>query len=136
MNYSYIIQPTYCEETLRNFDPIKNYFLFSSLYAKINRPILVPIKYLQFLEGGATKCMFGDTFNLLYRDWLTDMWDNREPSAEETEVIHNLFALQPRFNVDLFPFALAACPERNQEFLEFFRDPDNRTSDFECQYRA
>ena len=47
MNYSYIIRPNYCECTLRNFDPIKNYFIFSPLYAKINRPILVPIKYLQ-----------------------------------------------------------------------------------------
>ena len=43
MNYSYIIQPNFCEGTLRNFDPTKNYFLFSPLYAKTNRPILVPI---------------------------------------------------------------------------------------------
>ena len=54
VNYSYITQPIYCEGTLRNFDPVKNYFLFSPLYAKTNRPILVSIEYLQFVEGGAT----------------------------------------------------------------------------------
>ena len=68
MNYSYIIQPNYCEGTLRYFDPIMNYFRFSPLYAKTNHPILVPIEYLQCVEGGATKCMHCHTFNLLYRD--------------------------------------------------------------------
>ena len=70
MNYSYIIQPNYCEGTLRNFDPIKNYFIFSPFYTKTNRPILVPIEYLQCVEGGATKCTYGHTFNLFYRDWM------------------------------------------------------------------
>ena len=68
MNYIYIIQPNYCEGSLRNFDPIKNFFLFSPLYAKTNRPILVPIEYLQCVEGGAMMCAYGHTFNLLYRD--------------------------------------------------------------------
>ena len=67
-NYSYMIHPTYCEGTLRNFDPIKNYFLFSPLYAKTNCPIIVPIEYLKCVGAGATKCMYGHTFNLLYRD--------------------------------------------------------------------
>ena len=31
MNYSYIVQLNYCEGTLRNLDPRKNYFLFSPL---------------------------------------------------------------------------------------------------------
>ena len=70
INYSYIIQPSYCEGTLRNFDPIKNYFLFSPLYAKTNLPILVPIAYLQCVEERATKCIHGHIFNLLYRDWM------------------------------------------------------------------
>ena len=68
MNYSYVIQPNYCEGTLRNFGSIRNYFILSSLSAKTNRPILVPIKYLQCVEGGTTKCTHGHTFNLLYRD--------------------------------------------------------------------
>ena len=45
INYSYIIQSNYCERTLRNFDHIKNYFLFSLLYAKKSphpRPNRVP----------------------------------------------------------------------------------------------
>ena len=79
MYYSYIIQANYCESTLRKFDPIKNYFIFSPLYAKKNRPILVPIKYLQCVEGGATKCTYGHTFNLLYRDWMAYKLDNRQP---------------------------------------------------------
>ena len=65
MNYSYAIQPQYCEGTLCNFDPFKTYFMFSPLYAKTDRPILVPIEYLQCVEGGATMCTYGHTFNLL-----------------------------------------------------------------------
>ena len=34
------------------------------------------------------------------------------------------------------PRALAACLELDQEFLEFFRDPDNRAPDFEFEYRT
>ena len=85
MNYSYIIQTNFCEGTLRNFDPLKNYFLFSTLYAKTNRPILVQIEYLQCVERGATKFMHGHTFNLSYSDWMADKLENRQPSQEETQ---------------------------------------------------
>ena len=107
MNYSYIIQPNYCKGTLCNFDPIKNYFLFSPLYAKINCALFVPIEYLQCVEGGATKCMYGNTFNLLSRDWITDKLDNREPSAEETQILNHLLAL-PSSTLQLRP--LPSCP--------------------------
>ena len=76
MNYRYIIKPNFCEGALSDFDPIKNYFIFSPLYAKTNRPILVPIEYLQCVEGGATKCTCGHTFNLLYKDWMVDKLEN------------------------------------------------------------
>ena len=74
INYSYIINinPICCEETLRNFDPIKNYFLFIPHQARTHRPILVPFEYLQCVEGGSTKCMYGHNFNLFYRDWNSD----------------------------------------------------------------
>ena len=113
MNYSYIIQPIYCEGTLRNFDPIENYFIFSLLYAETNRPILFSIEHLQCVEGGATKCMRGQTFNLLYRDWMADQLDNREPSQEENQIFNHRFALLPHFNVDMYPHALAACLARD-----------------------
>ena len=89
-NYSYVIQPNCCEGTLRKFDPIKNYFIFSPLYAKTNRPILVTIEYLQCVEGGATKYTRGHTFNLLYRDWMVDKLDNRQQSQEETQIFNHL----------------------------------------------
>ena len=133
MNYSYIIQSNYCEGTLRNFDPIKNYFIFSPLYAKTNRHILVSIKYLQSVEQGATKSTYGHTFNLLYRDWMADKLDNRQTSQEELQIFNHLLALQPHCNADLYPRALAACLTRDPEFLAFFRDPDNRAPHFELR---
>ena len=136
MNYSYIIQPNYCEGTLRNFDPIKNYFIFSPLYATTKCPILVPIRYLQCVEGGATKFAYGHTSNLLYRGWMVDTLDNQQPSQEETQIFNHLLALQPHCNVDLYPCALAACLARDPEFLAFFHDPDNRAPDFEFEYRT
>ena len=105
MSYSYIIQPNYCEGTLRNFDHIKKCFMFLLLYAETNRPILFSIEHLQCVEGGATKCMRGQTFNLLYRDWMADKLDNREPSQEETRIFNHLLALQPHCSRPMPP-----CP--------------------------
>ena len=136
MNYSHIIQSNYCEGTLRNFDPIKNYSIFSPLYAKTNRPILVPIGYLQCVEGGATKCTYGHTFNLLYRDWMADKFENRQPSQKELQIFNHLLELQPHCNADLYARALAACLARDPEFLAFFRDPDIRAPDSEFEYRT
>ena len=112
MNYSYIIQPKFCEGTLRKFDQIKNYFIFSPLYAKTNHPILVPIEYLQCVEGGATKFAYGHIFNLLYRDWIVDKLNNREPSKEEQQIFKHLLALQPHCNVDLCPCCLSRTISR------------------------
>ena len=136
MNYSYIKQPTICEGALPNFDPIKNYIFFSTLYAKTNRPILVPIEYLLCVEGGAMKFAYGHTFNLLYRDWMVKKLDNREPSQEEQQIFNHLLALQPHYNVDLCPRALADCLARDLEILAFFRGPDNREPDFQFEYRT
>ena len=136
MNHSYIIQSNYCEGTLRNFDPIKNYFTFFPLYAKTNRPINVPIEYLQCVEGGATNCAYGHTFNLLYRDWIANKLDNRQPSQQETQIFSHLLALQSHCNADLYPRAFAACLARDAEFLAFFRDPNNRAPEFEFEYRT
>ena len=125
MNYSYIIQPNYCEGTLRNFDPFKDFFIFSPLFAKTNLSILVPLEYLQCVEGGTTKCIHGHTFKLLYRVWMVHKLDNRQKSQEETQIFIHLLALQPHCNADLYPRAIAACLARDTEFLAFFRDPDN-----------
>ena len=92
MNYSYIKQPNYREGTLRNFDPIKIVFLSSPLYTKTNRPILVPIENLHCVEGGNTKRTYGHFFNLLYRDWMADKLENRQPSQEEQQIFNHLLA--------------------------------------------
>ena len=135
MNYIYIIQATYCEGTLRNFDPIKIYFLLLPLYAKTNRPLLVPIKYLKCVEGAVTKCMYVHSFNLLYRDWMTNKLDTQEPSAEETKTqpYSRAATIMQRQS---FPCALAACLARDREFLEFFRDPDIWPPGFEFKHRT
>ena len=119
MNYSYIINPTYCEGTLRNFDPIKSYFLFFPLYAKTHRPILVTIEYLQCVERGAKKCMYGHTFNLLNRDWMADKLVNREPTPEETQILNHLFALQPHCNTDLYPVHFLPISQKTRNFRDF-----------------
>ena len=103
MNYSYVIHPNFCEGTLRNFDPTKNYLIFSPFYAQTNPPIRVPIEYLRCVEGGATKCTHGHTFNLLYRDRIADHLDNRETSQEETQILKHLLAMQPHCNLNLAP---------------------------------
>ena len=97
-----------------------NLFYIPPLYAKTNRPIIVPIEYLRCVEVGATKCTHGHTFNLLYRDSIADKLDNYEPSQEETQILNHLLAFHPHCNFDLYPCAIAACLARDQEFLAFF----------------
>ena len=70
-NYSYIINPTYCEDTLRNFNLIKNSFLFSPLYARTNRPILVLVEDLQSVEGRKQSVCMG---TLLTASTGTECW--------------------------------------------------------------
>ena len=108
MNYSYTIHADFCEGTLRNFDPIKNFYIFSPLYSKTNRPILVPIEYLRCVEGGATKVTHGHSFNLLYRDWMNDKLNSHQHSPEETQILNHFLAMQPHCNADLYPRVLAA----------------------------
>ena len=135
LNYSYTIHSDFCEVTLRNFDPIKNYYIFSPMYSKTNRPILVPIMYLRCVEGGATKVTHGHSFNLLYRDWMCDKLQHHKPSDEESQILKHLLAMQPHCHSDLFPRVLAALFAQDQGFLHFFRDPDNDGPDFEFEYR-
>ena len=75
--------------------------------------------------------MYGNTFNLFYKDWITDKLDKRESSAEETQILNHILVFQPHCNVDLFPCAVAACLAHDQEVLVFSRDPDNWARDFE-----
>ena len=72
-------------------------------------------------EGGATKCLYGHTFSLLYRDWMADKLDNRDPSTEETQVLKHLLALQPHCNVDFFHRALAAGLARDKKVPRIFQ---------------
>ena len=64
---------------------------------------------------------------------MVDKLANREPTPEETQI---LVAVQPHCNVDLYPWALAACLAGEKDFLKFFRDPDNRATDFELEFQT
>ena len=134
-NNSYIINPGFCEGTLRNLVPIKSDLLFIPFYARLHLPTPVPIDYLQFVEGGATNFMNEQTFNVLYSDWIADKLANREPSAKEQQILSQVLAKHPTCNADLYPRALAACLTWDKEYLEFFRHPDNRIPDYNFRLR-
>ena len=89
-------------------------------------PDTFPIEYIQCLERGATECMRGPTFNLLYLDSIVDNLANSEPTPEELNLRPYSGDEAPLQNW-LVPPAFAACHARDKEFLEFFRDPNNRT---------
>ena len=109
-------------------------FLLFAPYAKTHRPILVPHEYPPCVDGIAAKCIYGHTFNLLYRDWMVDKLANREPTPEETQILNQFLALQTHCNADLYPRELAACLAEDKDFLEFLRDPDNQAPDLEFEF--
>ena len=47
--YAYTIKPQYMKGTLRNFDPIKNYYIFQPM-DNTERPLVIPIEALEPTE--------------------------------------------------------------------------------------
>ena len=50
MKFAYIIKNKYMKSTLRNFDPVKNYYIFQPVEYP-ERPLLVPIETLEPAEN-------------------------------------------------------------------------------------
>ena len=122
LNYSYIYDPSYCEVTFRNFNSIKNYFLFIPLFTRTHRPIVFPIEYFPPLRLRRCHEVFVRIANKLA---------NQEPSAEEQQEENRLSAMHLNCNADMYPWALTACLKKDR----FCWCPHNRAPDFELEFR-
>ena len=62
MNYGYKLKWDYITGTLRNFDPIKNYYIFQPTEA-LERPLIAPLEALQPSEQSHTYHLGGTVTN-------------------------------------------------------------------------
>ena len=115
INYSYKIQPKYCEGTLRNFDPIKKLL-----------PVLATLCKVQ----PSNSCSDRESSVCRGRSHEVHVWQHfRSP-------LEGLDNGQVGKSGTVSRGDTAACLARDQEFLELFRDLDNRAPDFVFEYRT
>ena len=90
LNYSYRIKWSYTIGTLRNFDPIKNYYVFQSK-DEPERPLMVPLEALEPCEEYHVYHLTGSVTNKAITNRLTFNNERKIPQTE-TEICNALQA--------------------------------------------
>ena len=82
LNYSYRIKWSYTIGTLRNFDPIKNYYVFQSK-DEPERPLMVPLEALEPCEEYRVYHLTGSVTNKAITNRLTFNNERKIPQTEK-----------------------------------------------------
>ena len=82
LNYSYRIKWSYTIGTLRNFDPIKNYYVFQSK-DEPERPLMVPLEALEPCEEYHVYHLTGSVTNKAITNRLTFNNERKVPQTEK-----------------------------------------------------
>ena len=90
LNYSYRIKWSYTIGTLRNFDPIKNYYVFQSK-DEPERPLMVPLEALEPCEEYHVYHLTGSVTNKAITNRLTFNNERKIPQTEK-EICNTLQA--------------------------------------------
>ena len=90
LNYSYRIKWSYTIGTLRNFDPIKNYYVFQSK-DEPERPLMVPLEALEPCEEYHVYHLTGSVTNKAITNRLTFNNERKIPQTEK-EICNSLQA--------------------------------------------
>ena len=128
LNDCYIIDPSYCEGTLRSADPIKNFFLFIPIFAWTHRPIFMSIEYLQCVEEDATKCVYLLTHHQPPHERL-DCGQASKSGAVSRGTTDPESLIGKATTVQCWSVSSGSrrLLRKGQKFIEPFRNPDNRS---------
>ena len=84
MKFAYIIKNKYMKGTMRNFDPVKNYYIFQPI-ENPERPLIVPIEVLEPAENYHTYHINGSVPAKPVKKFI-EYIGSRRPTDQEREI--------------------------------------------------
>ena len=126
LNYGYRLKWEYTIGTLRNFDPVKNYYIFQPKEVP-ERPLIVPIEALGPCEEYHTYHLEGSVTNraVLSRIQLNN---ERKTSDIEKEIRNSLKASITEVSLDEITDLVAYFLSKDDHFIKEYQQYRNRTN--------
>ena len=118
MKFENIIKNKYMKGTLRNFDPVKNYYIFQPI-ENPERPFIVPIEVLEPAENYHTYHINGSVPAKPVKKFI-EYIGSRRPTDQEMEIQKAVKATIPHIIPNLLHDALAYFLSQNKEFFKEF----------------
>ena len=106
--------------TLRNYDPIKNYYIFRPIEHP-DRPLIVPLEILEPCENYHLCHIHGSVPVKPFKKYV-DYLGSRFPTKEENEVIKAVRATISHIDHQLGINALACLLGQNEDFMNEFNE--------------
>ena len=126
LNYGYKIKWDYTNGTLRNFDPIKNYYTFKPKEAP-ERPLIVPIEAVEPCEEYHTHHLEGSVTNKAFSNRI--QFNNELKITEtEKEIRNTVKASITGIPIDEIANLLAHFLSKDDQFLKEYKHYRDRTN--------
>ena len=106
--------------TLRNFDPVKNYYIFQPI-ENPERPLIVPIEVLEPAENYHTYHINGSVPAKPVKKFI-EYIESRQPTDQEMEIQKAVKATIPHIIPNLLHDALAYFLSQNKECVKEFEE--------------
>ena len=120
MKFAYISNFKYMKGTLRNFDPVKNYFIFQPI-ENPERTFMIPIEALEPAENYHTYHIHGSVPAKPVKKFI-EYIGSRRPTDQEMEIQKAVKATVPHITPNLLHNALAYFLWQNKEFIKEFEE--------------
>ena len=126
LNYGYKLKWDYTIGTLRNFDPIKNYYIFQPKKAP-ERPLIVPIEALEPCEEYHTYHLEGSVTNKAFSNRI-QFNNERKITETEKEIRNTVKASLTGIPIDEITKLLAHFLSEDDQFLKEYKHYRDRTN--------
>ena len=126
MKYCYKLNWDYTIKTLRNFEPVKNYYIFQPNYAP-ERPLIVPLEARQPFEKYHTYHLEGTVTNRVIHNKV-EFHTERETTDFEKQIRKVVQASIAKISINNLTDMLADLPSKNEHFIKEYTHYKNRTN--------
>ena len=126
LTYGYRLKCEYTLGTLRNFDPIKNYYIFHPKEAS-ERPLIVPLEALEPCEEYHTYHLEGSVTNRAFLK-IIQFNNERKTTNMEKEIRNTVKALITEIPIDEITNLLAHFLSKDDQFLKEYKHYRDRTN--------
>ena len=126
LNYGYRLKWEYTIGTLRNFDPVKNYYIFQPKEAP-ERPLIVPIEALEPCEEYHTYHLEGSVTNRAVLN-IIHFNNERKTSDIEKEIRNSVKASKTEVSLDEITDLVAYFLSKDDHFIKEYQQYRDRTN--------